>query len=131
MKRESDLSNELGLTRREVRDIRQNALSATSWTKVGREIQYSEEGEHELRNEVQKRLSAESLGEPLPVEEDQEMVVTDIPFNRTLLICGDTKVRVRSNKKFIKGMTIKARPPADGYRVWVMVGRTPRWRGRW
>ena len=131
MKRESDLANEMGMTRKQIREIRQNALTVDSWTKVGREIHYSEKGEHQLRNEIQKRLSAESLGEPLPLVEDEEMVITQIPFNSKLVICGDKKVRVSSNEKFIKGMTIKARPPADGYRVWVLVGRTPRWRGRW
>ena len=91
----------------------------------------SEEGEHELRNEVQRRLSADEISEPLPVKVTKEFKVTKIPFNRTMLICGDVKVRVRDNSKFIPGMVVKARPPAEGYSVWVIEGRGPRWRGRW
>jgi hypothetical protein len=41
-------------------------------------------------------------------------------------------VRVPSNVNFIPGMEIKARPSEDYPEdVYVLVGRTPRYRGRW
>ena len=131
MKTEIELCEELGMDRRIVRKIRENALSATSWTKKGNAIVYTKDGEHALRNEIQKELCSEELSKPEPELVEQEFVVTHIPFNRSLLICGDTKVRVSSNKNFMKGMKVRARPPASDSRVWVMRGRCPRWRGKY
>lgn len=108
-----------------------NALTADSWTKDGNKVVYTEDGEHSLRNAIQKELASQALSDPLPEEKEQEFTVTKIPFNRTLLICGETKIRVNNNKNFMKGMKVRARPPVGDSRVWVMLGRCPRWRGKY
>ena len=131
MKTEKELSEELGMDRRVVREIRTNALSASSWTKEGNAIVYTEEGEHALRNQIQKELCSQELSDPEPEPVEREFVITRVPLNSTLLMCGDTKVRVSDNKNFMKGMVVKARPPAGEGRVWVMKGRCPRWRGKY
>lgn len=129
-KRESDLAKELGLPRKELREIR-SALGVDLWMKEGNTIMISPQGEHKIRNEIQKRLSAEDLGDRLEVPLEKEFTITGIPRNTKLLICGDTRVRVTNNQNFLVGMKVKAREPAKGELVWSMYGRCPRWRGRW
>jgi len=41
------------------------------------------------------------------------------------------RVRVRDNANFLPGMEIRARPDEQYPDVWALVGRTPRYRGRW
>ena len=41
------------------------------------------------------------------------------------------RVRVRNNANFMPGMEIRARQNEDYPDVFVLVGRTPRYRGRW
>lgn len=66
-----------------------------------------------------------------------ELRVLRISHNPTMLFAhkGDRKelrVRVASNANFLPGMTLNALPPAKGGPdIWHMVGRCPRWRGRY
>jgi len=141
MKSEIDLAQELGMERKIIRGIRQERLNADAWTKLGNHIVYTETGEHALRNAIQLMLSAEELSEPLPVLSPQEFKICHIPLNPRLVIgvlvvdgdtdCTQIKIRVRDNKNFLKNMTLKARPPAEGSTTWVMMGRCPRWRGKY
>ena len=131
MKSEIELSEELGMDRRTIREMRMNALSADLWTKLGNRIVYTAEGEHALRNQIQKSLSSDELPEPVVVNESRTLKISKIPLNPNIVICDDIRVRVRSNKNFLKGMELKARPPAGDGRVWVMLGRCPRWRGKY
>ena len=101
------------------------------WEKSGNSIVYGSEGEHTIRNLLQKQICVEELSEPLDPEEPQDMKITKIPLNPNLVICGETYVRVKSNKNFLTGMSLRARPPATGGKVWVMLGRCPRYRGRY
>ena len=102
------------------------------WQKEGNTIMYNSEGEHALRNKIQAELCVEELSEPLPEPVQQEMVVTQIPRNSKMVICGDVRVKVHSNQNFRKGMKLTARPPiSQDSKMWVLVGRSPRWLGRW
>ena len=93
---------------------------------------YDSDGEHAVRNVVQKELSVSELSEPLPDPVEKEMVVTNIPFNSRMVICGDVRVKVRSNQNFKRGMKLRARPPlTNESKLWVLVGRSPRWKGKW
>ena len=132
MKTEIELAKELGIDRNILRAWRLDGTIATSSTvKIGNKIVYHEEGEEEVREKLKNEISVSEISEPLKVEEPKEMVITKIPFNPKLIICGDIYVRVRENKNFLTGMKVRARPPATGGKVWVMLGRTPRWRGKW
>jgi hypothetical protein len=130
MKSEVDLAKELGIPREQVREYRmENDVSG--WAKVSNRIVYTETGEHEIRNLVQKGLLVDVLSEPEPIQETQELVVTKIPLNRNLVFCGDIRVRLRNNRNFLKGMKLTARPPIGDETSWVLVGRCPRWKGRY
>lgn len=132
MKTEKDLAEELGIDRNILRAWRMDGTIATSSTvKMGNRIVYHEEGEEEVREKLKNEISVSEISEPLDENEPQEMVVTKIPLNPNLLICGEIYVRVRSNKNFLTGMKVTARAPATGGRVWVLLGRCPRWRGKW
>jgi hypothetical protein len=132
MKTEKDLAEELGIDRNVLRAWRMDGTIATSSTvKMGNKIVYHEEGEEEVREKLKNEISVSEISEPLDTTQPQELEITQIPLNPKLVICGEIYVRVSSNKNFLKGMKVKARPPATEGRVWVMLGRTPRWRGRW
>lgn len=128
MKKEKELAEELGIERSVLKKFREDGMQG--WEKQGNWVAWTPEGEHAVRNAIQKMLSIEELSEPLPVEEPQDFVVTGIPLNSRLLICGDVYVTVKSNRNFRKGMTVHARPPTEG-RSWIMVGRCPRWKGKY
>jgi hypothetical protein len=131
MKSEIQLSEELGMDRRVIRDIRMNVLTADSWTKEGNRVVYTKNGEHALRNEIQKELASQELSDPLPELEEKEFTITHIPFNRRMVISDGVKIRVSDNKNFLTGMKVRARPPVSEGEIWVMLGRCPRWRGRY
>ena len=73
----------------------------------------------------------QELGDPQPAKTEQELVITQIPRNPRLVVCNEIYVRVRSNENFLRGMKVKARPPLEDNGVWVMIGRCPRWRGKY
>lgn len=131
MKSEIELAKELGLTREHLRECRMlNGITETK--KVSNRIMYTEEGEHKIRNIIQNELLVEDIGEPEPVGDVQELTVTHIPvINRQIIFCGDIRVRLRNNKNFLKGMKLKARPPVGSETSWVLIGRCPRYRGRY
>lgn len=128
MKTEKDLATELGIDREIMKGWRKDGLKG--WEKHGNSIVWTEDGEHEIRNRIQREILAE-LSDPLPVEEPRELQITKVPLNPKLVICGEIYVRVHNNRNFLTGMMVNARPPADGSRVWVMLGRCPRWRGKY
>jgi hypothetical protein len=133
MKSEKELALELGIDRKMLAGWRKDGIISTSSSiKVGNQITYHEEGEHEVRNIVQRELMVQELSAPLPQAADPvEMEITSIPRNPKMVLCGDLRVKVRENKNFLLGMKVKARPSTDNKQVWVMVGRCPRWRGRY
>ena len=128
MKKEKDLAEELGIERELLKDFRKEGMQG--WVKDGNWVVWTKEGEHSVRNAIQKKMCIEELDEPEPEPIIREFTVTKIPLNRRLVICGDTYVMVTDNKNFMKGMKLNARPPREG-RSWVLVGRCPRWRGKY
>lgn len=129
MKLENELAEELGLERKIISRMRKNGEIEA--TKVGNRVAYSEEQEHKLRNLIQKEMMVQELGDPQPAKTEQELVITQIPRNPRLVVCNEIYVRVRSNENFLRGMKVKARPPLEDNGVWVMIGRCPRWRGKY
>lgn len=131
MKTEKELADELGINRKMLTEWRKEGL-VSKWEKNGNTITYDSDGEHEVRNYLQNEISIKELSEPLPPpDEPREMVITKLPLNPRMVICGDVRVKVRENKNFIVGMKVNARPSVDNEQVWVMVGRCPRWRGKY
>ena len=131
MKSESRIAKELGINRSVLKQWRMDGLIG-GWEKRGNKIFYHEEGEADVREKVKLELEAKDLGSvPPPPVEPKELEITSLPLNRKMVICGDLRVRVRDNKNFIKGMKVNARPSIDNEQVWVMIGRCPRWRGRY
>lgn len=133
MKTEKELAEELGIDRKLLAGWRKDGTFSTSSTvKVANQIVYHEEGEHEVRNFLQRELLTGELSKPKPPpDEPQELVITKLPLNPRLVMCGEKRVRVRDNKNFLIGMKLQARPPVTDSQVWVMLGRCPRWRGRY
>jgi len=131
MKSESRIAKELGINRSVLKQWRVGGL-ISGWEKNGNKIFYHEEGEADVREKVRLELEAKDLGStPPPPDEPKEMVITKLPLNPRMVICGDIRVKVRENKNFLIGMKVNARPSMDNKQVWVMVGRCPRWRGRY
>jgi len=130
MKSEIELAKELGLPRDQVRELR-TENDVEGWSKVSNRIVYDEGGEHEIRNLVQKGLLVDDIGLPEPVLESMELEITKIPLNRNIVYCGDIRVRLRNSKNFKVGMKLKARPPIGDETSWVLIGRCPRWKGRY
>lgn len=130
MKTEIELAEELGIDRNILREWRSEG-GVSGWEKSGNKICYTESGEDEVREKLKDEISVSEISEPLDTTQPQELEITQIPLNPKLVICGEIYVRVSSNKNFLKGMKVKARAPATEGRVWIMLGRTPRWRGRW
>lgn len=131
MKSESRIAKELGINRVVLKQWRDSGL-ITGWEKQGNKIAYDELGEADVREKVRLELEAKDLGKtPPPPEEPKEMVITQIPFNTRMVLCGDIKVRVSNNQKFKVGMKVNARPSIDSKHVWVMIGRCPRFNGRY
>lgn len=75
--------------------------------------------------------------ERLATRREAVLVVVQVWRNPRIVQCvvkGDAagepqRVKVRDNKHFIKGMELTA--VHEGGDLWSMVGRCPRWRGRW
>ena len=130
MKTEIQLAEELGIDRNILRSWRIEG-GIGGWERKSNSICYTESGEGEVRGKLKDEMSLTEISEPLDISSPQELEITNIPLNPKLVICGEVYVRVSSNKNFLIGMKVKARAPATGGRVWVMLGRTPRWRGRW
>ena len=131
MKTEKELATELGIDRKMLAGWRKEGYIAY-WERNGNTIVYYPEGEHEVRNHLQKEICVKELSKPLPPPDGpQELVITKLPLNPRMVICGDKKVKVRNNKNFIVGMKVNARPSRDGEHIWIIAGRGPRWRGRY
>ena len=131
MKSESRIAKELGINRVVLKQWRNSGL-ISGWERNGNKIAYDEQGEADVREKVRLELEAKDLGStPPPPDEPKELTITSIPLNPRMVVCGDIKVKVRENKNFIIGMKVNARPSMDSEHVWVIVGRCPRWRGRY
>ena len=132
----------LGLKREKLSSLRKEHLEeGEHWGKVSGRITYRVGGEVKMRGVVALMLGLEGdeieVDEQVGREELEELEVRKtFPVNRRLIECeregGElVRVNVGNSENFLKGMKLKARPPWGEGRLWVMVGRKPRWRGRW
>ena len=132
----------LGLKREKLSSLRKEHLKeGEHWGRLKGRITYRVGGEVKMRGVVALLLGIEEkedvVDEEIGREEPEEMeVVRVFPINRRLVewerVTGEkVRVTVGDNVNFLKGMVLKARPPWGSGRLWVMVGRKPRWRGRW
>ena len=109
MKSEKVLSEELGMDRKTLRALRMDALSADSWTKESNQIVYTAEGEHELRNVIQRKLASEALSPPLEEKEPKTADARDVHVARNeeadffnLLQIAGKKYKKNKKKNIIK-----------------------------
>ena len=56
MKSETQLGFELGIDKKTIMSIRKKSLSRTCWFTKENSIYYTQQGEHALRNEIQKSV---------------------------------------------------------------------------
>ena len=132
----------LGLKREKLSSLRKEHLEeGEHWGKVSGRITYRVGGEVKMRGVVALLLGIEEkevvVDEEIGREELEDLEVLRVfPVNRRLVECGRdngevVRVTVGDNVNFLKGMVLKARPPWGSGRLWVLVGRRPRWRGKW
>ena len=133
----------LGLKRARLSSLRREHLEeGVDWGRRKGKVVYRMGGESKMKGVVALLVGVEE--EEVVVDEElgradssEEMEVLKVyPINGTLVECervGGEKVRVNvgDNANFMKGMVMTARPPWGSGRLWVMVGRKPRRRGKW
>ena len=56
MKSETQIGFELGIDKRVIASIRKRSLSRTLWFTKSNTVYYTPQGEHKLRNEIQKTV---------------------------------------------------------------------------
>lgn len=140
---ESAFAVVLGLKRPQLRALRQKHLvKGIDWAMRGGKVTYYLRGEEKVRVVVSSIIGVDEgdfeVDESLGLEDRSErMEVRQVfPINRRLVECrlsnGDgVRVNVGDNANFVVGMELKARPHWGAGRLWVLVGRRPRWRGKW
>ena len=132
----------LGLKRVKLVSLRKDGLEeGRDWCLSKGRVTYTLEGERRMRGVLSLLCGLDGVelevDEEVGREEPEEMeVLTVYPLNRRLVECGRengerVRVTVGSNENFVKGMVLNARPPWGSGRLWVLVGRKPRRRGKW
>jgi hypothetical protein len=157
---EESVAKKLGLTRVALASIRKEMLlQGQDWLMDGRWVMITESGQDKLFNKlgingaVQPVDSGRNGGEQdvaglgLPVpdgsipSEPVTLVVNSLrpPRNRRIIEAynpnspsGKTfRVQVRDNQNFVPGMEIRAKPHETYPDVYELIGRCPRYRGKW
>ena len=119
-------------------------VEGTHWVREKRHVLFTEKGLEALKKMVGAGMAD---GEKNGQEEALAlvgaavlMVVTSVPKVNRRILCarkkegeegGEMRVRVRDNINFMPGMELRARPDANYADIYVLEGRTPRYRGRW
>ena len=133
----------MGVKRERLSSLRKGHLSeGIDWGKKKGRVTYYVGGEAKMKRVVamvvgiseEEVVVDEEIGKEDATEEMKVVVV--YPVNRRLVECERSdgekvRVKVGDNLNFVKGMVMKARPPWGSGRLWVMVGRKPRRRGKW
>lgn len=140
---ESDVATCLGCTLQTMRELRRDSLPAHSVKKEGRRVWISLEGAKvaELALGLAPGVVEawlEKKGRPSSEETDGDCVAViakKIPMNPRIVI-GDlhgkkVRVRVPDARKFVPGMRMKCRPVSGCEGMFALVGRGPRFKGRW
>lgn len=156
---EERLAARLGVSRELLRTFRdENLTEGQQWTMAGREVAYSEAGVRMLLTHLGARLrekrpqgpgglTIQGLLEEARLEDateavdekkaagpvEDELTVQALTRNGQIVMAtrGEelVRVRVRESRHFVPGMRMTCRHlQAD---LWELVGRCPRFRGRW
>jgi hypothetical protein len=143
---EVGLAKKTGVSRAVLRSLRQQFTRGVDWQVCGKSINWTEAAAQRAaalmappNREPEQTAPAEKtafLDSPVngegPLIESMQVVRWNIP-NRHLIQCERADksrvfVRVTSNQNFRERMTIRAQLDSDG---WTLVGRCPRFPGRW
>jgi hypothetical protein len=141
---EADLAERLGVATKHLRDYRLEHFKpdAGFWKKEGRQILLSAEAVEVLTREfaysvrdILPEAKKSPLAEILEPGTDElfEVVAKRIPAN-PYIVLGEwfgnpVRVRVPNSKKFVPGMRMKCRLVEGD--VFALVGRGPRFKGKW
>ena len=150
---ESRLPGRLGVARAEIRAARKVCAEGSDWRWIGNRVVWTDFGLTRLASILGKKgdgvaqdanggeksapaqAVAQEHGNPLTSESEKtlSLIVTRIPLNPRLLFAADGvqvyRVRVHLSSKYVVGMEIVAQHIEGD--VCQVVGRAPRWRGKW
>jgi hypothetical protein len=131
---EADLADELGVPLARVRALRAPLPDAFT-KKEGRRILLSREGVEAVSEALMVSRRLAMIGEEDAEDRDElfEVVTKKIPAN-PYIVLGEwfgnpVRVRVPDSKKFVPGMRLKCRLVEGD--VMALVGRGPRFKGKW
>lgn len=135
---ETELAQQLGVSRQSLGDMRRTDTlrEGEHWERQGRVVEYTAAGIRAVKSTMEIEPQQE-IAPPHP-EPVQMLTVSECSRNPRLLWAVPTekeapstavRVRVRENRNFIPGMRIRARHLNDD--LYVLEGRTPRFRGKW
>jgi len=137
---ESSVAERLGLSRDEVEQYRARELRKKGdWKKIGRAIALSDVGLNKLllaTGASHVDCTDCLVGKNGADNGELVVVVARIYPNPRLLLARTTdgeivRVSVRLNRNFRPGMKIKVEPPAGALPLYRLVGRCPRFPGKW
>jgi hypothetical protein len=136
---EAEFASASGLDLERIRMARKKELADGLWKKNGREVLLSAAGRAELvriladedaASAAKKKAAADF---DAAMDRDFEVVVKKIPMNPRIVFgewMGEpVRVRVPDSTRFIPGMKLRARLIERD--LYVLVGRGPRFKGRW
>jgi hypothetical protein len=136
---ESKVAETLGAPREALMEMRKkDALYGLHWRKRGRRVVWTEKGLDFLSERFDDRggVLGRVKGSSQATDEGEreiEAVVKKMPLNKRVLMAeaekGVIRVRVNSSANFIPGMKIRCARVVDD--LYDLVGRCPRYRGRW
>jgi len=138
---EADAAGMLGISRGTMRTLLEHHAKPGDTWREGRRIFVRVEAVEGLRGAVAALVSPEeknAAAAPLCAEPEGacELVVARVPMNRKIVLAkneagAEMRVRVHSNVNFLPGMRLRARRDPNYEDVYVLEGRSPRYRGRW
>lgn len=154
---EEELANRVGADRSLMRAWRKSLDEGRDWRTENRRIMFTPEGAKKIVERAARELAQDAPqatggglgmaggedGPPLqalldqPRPERAQMVVISKPMNTKIVLCKKIvaagpvleRVRVQASANFLPGMKLTALHEQGT--VWTLVGRCPRWRGRW
>ena len=139
---EASIAERLGLTRNTLENYRARELKKKGdWKKIGRAVALSEPALKKLLADLDASeldcsgcLVSGNGEEPQP--EVIELKVARVYPNPRLLLATTNagelvRVSVQKNRNFRAGMTIKAKAPNGTLSIYRLVGRCPRFPGKW
>ncbi len=146
---EQEVADRLGVSLREVQELRKdNLFEKEHFVRRGRMVELLETGLQEIKNLLgMAKKNAPQMPQdglrgcedaakqkktaPAPVPTQGAALVKMVTRNPHLILAEkdgrEIRVRVKDNRNFVPHMAISVQ---DGGGVWYLVGRCPRWKGR-